>query len=142
MPPPPGESDRPPPPADFEPYLLWKRRDGQVLIETLPLAGPQEDPRAGDSLTLHHPVRRGVTRTLDREEISEIEPLHVEVMDQGRRLGEPEPMPVMCERRQADLGRLDTGVRRLINPHVYHVSLTTELWQLKRQLVAETRATD
>ena len=43
---------------------------------------------------------------------------------------------------QADLDRLDPGVRRLINPHVYHVSLTTELWQLKRRLVAETREAD
>ena len=66
----------------------------------------------------------------------------MEVLDSGRRLREPESMQAICERRQADLDRLDPGVRRLINPHVYHVSLTTELWQLKRQLVAETRGSD
>ena len=60
----------------------------------------------------------------------------------GRRLREPESMQAIRERRQADLDRLDPGVRRLINPHVYHVSLTTELWQLKRRLVAETREAD
>jgi nicotinate phosphoribosyltransferase len=60
------------------------------------------------------------------------------VLDHGRRLAEPEPLDIPRGRRQSDLDRLDPGVRRLINPHVYHVSLTTELWELKRRLVAET----
>jgi nicotinate phosphoribosyltransferase len=32
--------------------------------------------------------------------------------------------------------RLDAGVRRLVNPHIYHVSLTERLWQLKQELIA------
>jgi nicotinate phosphoribosyltransferase len=31
--------------------------------------------------------------------------------------------------------RLDDGVKRLINPHVYHVSLTEGLWNLKQELI-------
>ena len=120
----------------------WRIYDHRGRATADVLAGPEEDPRTGDSLALHHPVRRGVTRTLQRDEISEIEPLHVEVLDRGRRLREPESMQAICQRRHADLDRLDPGVRRLINPHVYHVSLTTELWELKRQLVAETRGSD
>lgn len=38
--------------------------------------------------------------------------------------------------RLADVGRLDSGVRRLLNPHVYHVSLTQRLWDLKQELIA------
>jgi nicotinate phosphoribosyltransferase len=30
---------------------------------------------------------------------------------------------------------LDAGVRRLMNPHVYHVSLTQRLWDLKQGLI-------
>ena len=35
----------------------------------------------------------------------------------------------------ADVNRLDPGVRRLINPHIYHVSLTQRLWDLKQELI-------
>jgi nicotinate phosphoribosyltransferase len=42
----------------------------------------------------------------------------------------------MRERRRADIERLDPGVKRLINPHIYHVSLTEELWKLKQSLIA------
>ena len=36
------------------------------------------------------------------------------------------------------LARLDTGVRRLVNPHVYHVSITERLHQLRVDLIART----
>jgi nicotinate phosphoribosyltransferase len=36
--------------------------------------------------------------------------------------------------------RLDPGVRRLMNPHIYHVSLTQELWDLKQDLIRSAAA--
>jgi nicotinate phosphoribosyltransferase len=30
-------------------------------------------------------------------------------------------------------------VRRLLNPHIYHVSLTERLWDVKQQLIATAR---
>jgi nicotinate phosphoribosyltransferase len=45
----------------------------------------------------------------------------------------------MRTRREADLERLDAGVRRIMNPHVYHVSLTEKLWNLKQELVQAAR---
>ncbi len=116
----------------------WRVYDRRGRATADVLAGIDETPPAEGPLTLHHPVRRGVTRTLERDEVSKIEPLLEPVLDRGRRLAQPEPLDVLRGRRQADLDRLDPGVRRLINPHVYHVSLTTELWELKRRLVAET----
>jgi nicotinate phosphoribosyltransferase len=35
------------------------------------------------------------------------------------------------------VARLDPGVRRLVNPHIYHVSLTERLFALKEALVAQ-----
>jgi nicotinate phosphoribosyltransferase len=43
----------------------------------------------------------------------------------------------MRQLRIRDLERLDVGVRRLINPHIYHVSLSQRLWDLKQDLVAQ-----
>jgi nicotinate phosphoribosyltransferase len=42
--------------------------------------------------------------------------------------------------READLGQLDPGVKRLMNPHIYHVSLSQRLWELKQQLITSARA--
>lgn len=41
----------------------------------------------------------------------------------------------MRERRRANLERLDPGFRRIVNPHVYHVSLTQRLWELKQSMI-------
>jgi nicotinate phosphoribosyltransferase len=38
-------------------------------------------------------------------------------------------------RRRDDLDRLDPGVRRLVNPHIYHVSLTRAVKDLQTSLV-------
>ena len=45
----------------------------------------------------------------------------------------------MREHREVDMARLDPGVRRLLNPHIYHVSLTQRLWALKQELIKATR---
>ena len=40
-------------------------------------------------------------------------------------------------RRVADVERFDPGVRRLVNPHEYHVSITDAVFDLKAQLLAD-----
>ena len=45
----------------------------------------------------------------------------------------------MRRQRDHDLERLDPGVKRLMYPHRYHVSLTEKLWQLKQDLIEEAR---
>ena len=127
-----------PNPGDKGVWRVYDRRR-QATADVLALAG--EELPAMERLTLHHPVRRGVTRELERQEISAIEPLLVEVLEQGERVLPPQTLAEMRDRRRTDLEHLDPGVRRLINPHVYHVSLTRDLWALKRQLVAEARGT-
>ena len=36
--------------------------------------------------------------------------------------------------------RLDPGVKRLMNPHIYHVSLSEKMWQRKQKLIAAMKA--
>ena len=45
------------------------------------------------------------------------------------------PLEELRKRRRADLDSLDPGIRRLVNPHIYHVSLTQDLWDLKQRLI-------
>jgi nicotinate phosphoribosyltransferase len=68
-----------------------------------------------------------------------VEPLLEEHLNGGRRRMEAAELEVMRHRRTEDLDRLDPGVKRIMNPHVYHVSLSQRLWDYKRDLVAKVR---
>lgn len=121
-----------PNPGYKQAWRVYDRR-GQATADLLSLE--EEEPHRLEPLLLHHPLEHGVYRRLSQEQISEIEPLHQVVWQAGR---PTQPAPSIEELRaicQADIERLDLGVRRLLNPHIYHVSLTEKLWQLKQSLI-------
>ena len=68
-----------------------------------------------------------------------MEALQVDILDQGRLVYDLPPLEALREQRKADLERLDAGVKRIVNPHIYHVSLTERLWTLKRDLMHRYR---
>lgn len=90
-------------------------------------------------LTLHHPSEAGITRTLSHRNISRIEPLLELVWEGGHPVQEPNTLDQLRENCQRDLATLDSGVCRLRNPHIYHVSLSTQLLKLKTELIAKMR---
>ncbi len=92
----------------------------------------------GGSLTLYHPNEAGVARSLPEGDVSEFEDL-LEPVPAGSDLDERAEIEAARRRRVADLDRLDVGVRRIINPHVYHVSLSARSWELKSRLIDEMR---
>jgi nicotinate phosphoribosyltransferase len=115
---------------------VWRIYDkrGKATADLLSL--DDEDPREMAEVKLHHPTEHTVHRTLHQDEIEEIEPLLVDVLDQGELVYDLPSIKDMRDRRRSDIARLDPGVKRLINPHVYHVSLTKRLWDLKQELIA------
>ena len=56
------------------------------------------------------------------------------ILVQGRQVYTTPPLEEINRVRKKDLDRLDTGVKRLVNPHIYHVSLTESLWELKKEM--------
>jgi nicotinate phosphoribosyltransferase len=108
-------------------------RRGRATADVMALADEPEDPDVWD---LHHPFREA-SRRLDRADVPDREELHVDVWLDGTRLVGDESIEELSGRRQADVERLDPGVRRLVNPHRYHVSYTRELMDLRERLVAE-----
>jgi len=119
--------------------LAWRVYDrrGKATADLLSL--DDEDPRHVERILLHHPTEHTTYRALEREDVSEVEPLLVDVLKDGRLAYDLPPIEDMRARRQADVERLDSGVRRLVNPHVYHVSLTGRLWDLKQGLIEAVR---
>ena len=90
-------------------------------------------------IVLHHPVYQTRYRALAPESVSSMERLLVEVVREGRVVYILPTIEAMRAQREADLERLDPGVRRLMNPHVYHVSLSERLWNLKQDLMASAQ---
>jgi nicotinate phosphoribosyltransferase len=126
-------------PGEKDVWRIYSTR-GTATADLIGLRG--ERPDAG-ALSLVHPSRPTVRRVLTPDQIGGIEPLLVDVMHQGAvlvDLSELGDVPTARKRRAADLARLDPGVRRLVNPHTYHVSLTEALSELKWNLVADHSA--
>ncbi len=118
---------------------VWRLYDhrGKATADLLCLEG--EDVAAQDSWLLRHPSEHTKYRTLHRADVTLLEELQVEVVRDGRRLHPAPPLEELRRRRAADVDRLDPGIRRLVNPHEYHVSLTQSLWDLKQELIAAAR---
>lgn len=115
---------------------VWRVYDKRNKASADLICLEDEDPMQMDPLTLHHPTDHTTYRSLQQNQISNIEPLLVDVMREGTLIYDPPSIDEMRQRRIADLNRLDPGVRRIMNPHIYHVSLTPKLWKLKQSLIA------
>ncbi len=115
---------------------LWRVYDsrGTATADLVTLDDHDPDKRP---IRLVHPSHPDVGRTLTGNQVSEVESLRTEVLDNGRQvLQDAGDIKAARSRRLADLVRLDPGVRRLVKPHTYHVSLSPELSDLKQDLVA------
>lgn len=93
-----------------------------------------EDPLSSDPIELHHPHRE-VRRSIEKGSVSDSEDLFETVFSAGRRGDGSPDLEELRRRRRSDLERLDPGVRRLVNPHIYHVSLTSSMKALQTSLV-------
>ncbi len=118
---------------------VWRIYDRRSKASADLLSLGDEDPRKMDQLMLQHPTDHAKFRTMAQGDIAEIEPLLVEVLHDGQLVNELPTIEEMRRGRIADIERLDPGVRRLLRPHIYHVSLTQRLWDLKQDLIHSMR---
>ena len=121
-----------PNPGDKHVWRVYDQRN-KATADVLSLA--DEDLPEAPVLMLRHPTDYAKHRVLDRAHVSQVEPLLVEILKEGKLVYELPTIEQMREQREADLARLDPGVQRIMNPHIYHVSLTEGLWTLKQELM-------
>jgi nicotinate phosphoribosyltransferase len=124
--------DKTPNPGYKNVWRLYDQR-GKATADLLSLQ--DEDPRTMERIVLRHASDQTKFRILEQQAVSEIEPLLVQYLDEGRLVAELPDLATLRSRRVADVERLDAGVRRLMYPHIYHVSLTQRLWDLKQELI-------
>jgi nicotinate phosphoribosyltransferase len=119
---------------------VWRLYDdrGKATADLLALHG--EDPTSMERIVAHHPSDHTLVRSISKAALSDVEPLMVEVLRDGRLVYDLPGIEAIRRQRVADVERLDPGVRRLLNPHIYHVSLTQQLWNLKQELIRSVHA--
>ena len=118
---------------------VWRLYDQRGRATTDLLCLQDEHPFDRTPIGLHHPVNQAHFRSLPAADVSQAESLLVNVFHDGQRVYKLPTIQEMRVVRDADLERLDPGVKRLMNPHVYHVSLSENLWDLKQKLITEAR---
>ncbi len=124
--------DKTPNPGHKRVWRVYDQR-GKATADLLSL--DEEDPRKMERIILHHPSDHTKYRVLDRSQFTEVEPLLVEVLNEGKLIYDLPSIEDMRKLRRSDIERLDAGVKRIMNPHIYHVSLTERLWNLKQELI-------
>jgi nicotinate phosphoribosyltransferase len=119
--------------------LVWRVYDKRGMATADLLSLDDEDPREMERVVLRHSSDYTKYRVLDHGSITEIEQLLVEILREGKLVYNLPSIEEIRHQRQADVDRLDSGVKRIVNPHIYHVSLTQRLWDLKQSLIESLR---
>ena len=117
---------------------LWRIYDKRKKATADLMALSSENPEKMDPLVLRHPTDYSKSRRLNSDAVSEIEPLMVNIMHAGHLTYDFPDIEFLRAVREHDIDRLDSGVKRLFKPHIYHVSLTRKLWDMKQDLIAKT----
>ncbi|MDR3627491.1 MAG: nicotinate phosphoribosyltransferase [Ignavibacteriaceae bacterium] len=118
---------------------IWRLYDLDENATADLLSFDYEDVEKFDPLILRHPGDQTKKRILKKNQLTKCEPLLIDILKEGKLVYEFPSIEEIRKVKQKDLGHLDTGVKRLINPHRYHVSLTPKLFELKQDLIAKMR---
>lgn len=119
---------------------LWRLYGGDGTATADVLSTDAETLTPGGELTLHHHAESQISRRLPASRWTRAEELTHPVVEAGAVVVDGgsaalDDLDAIAARRTADIEALDPGVRRLVNPHQYHVSITPELRRLKLELL-------
>jgi len=114
---------------------VWRIYDKNKKATADMICLTDENPQEMEILPLRHSTVSSKYRNVYSKEVSGMEPLLIEVIKDGKIIYDFPSIEKLREQRNKDLDRLDSGVKRLINPHYYHVSLSQKIWQLKEDLI-------
>ncbi len=119
---------------------VWRIYDKRGKATADLIAPHDEDIIAKFPLELRHPTLATKRRSLAESEIGHIEPLLMPVIQDGEIVAERPTISAMRVVREKDIAALDPGVKRIMNPHNYHVSLSRRLWDMKQSMIKKARS--
>ncbi len=119
---------------------VWRIYDRRQKATADLVTLEDEDPTTWSEFVMHHPVDHTKVRREPASQVTRVESLHVAVLRRGHLVYDLPTLDEIRQVRSQDVEALDPGIRRLVNPHIYHVSLSQKLWDLKEGLIAAARA--
>lgn len=126
-------------PGNKQVYRIYDQR-GNATSDLITADEP--NPEESGEITLRHPIDHSKYRVLKHDALSAVEPLLVKVLDRGSLVYEFPSIQEIRRLRDRDMERLDSGVKRIMNPHIYHVSISQKLWDLKQSLIKSIKPQD
>ena len=117
---------------------VWRLYDLREKAIADMIALDEEEPQKQDAIHLRHPFDHTKSRTLYRNQLSRIEPLLEDILLDGKLVYALPTLEEIRHTREQDLQNLYPGVKRLVIPHNYHISLSQKLWDLKHSLIQKT----
>jgi nicotinate phosphoribosyltransferase len=114
---------------------VWRFYDpeGSALGDLITLES--EELTIGDDITFHHPLNEADYFTLKRSRYSKAIPMLSLHMEKGVRAKKSVKIEHVRQAVEKNLSTFHSSYKRMINPHIYKVSLSKELKQLKTSLV-------
>lgn len=125
-----------PSPGQKTVYRLYDRH-GSASADVI--AGKDEVIDTEKDTRLFHPIESGLSREVKAGEFAEQEELLQTVQPYNPKMDAIDELQQIRGRRDEDISRLHPGVLRLVNPHIYHVSLSEPLHQLKQKMITELK---
>lgn len=116
---------------------VWRLYDLREKAIADLIALDEEEPQKAEEILLRHPFDHTKSRTLKRSELSRVEPLLEDIILDGEIVYDLPSLDEIRAKRESDLQKLYPGVKRLVIPHNYHVSLSQKLWDLKHTLILQ-----
>lgn len=93
----------------------------------------------GKDYIFYHPFSETDFFKLNESKYSSIQPLLTKKMEDGKRINKQKSLQDIQKFAQENLSLFHKSYKRQINPHIYKVSLSKKLKNLKRELVAKER---
>ncbi|MBQ2259213.1 MAG: nicotinate phosphoribosyltransferase [Spirochaetales bacterium] len=112
--------------------------DGNALGDLIALY--DEEIAAGKDYEFYHPFSSQDFYLMEKGAYQRVQPLLVRKMENGKRVSLPRSLKEIQSDSAKLLKAFDKSYKRQINPHLYKVSLSTELMKLKTRLIREAKS--
>ena len=76
---------------------------------------------------------------MKKDRFASFEPMLTKKMENGRRITKAPSLPEIQRTSAEKIATFDKSYKRIINPHIYKVSLSEKLKNLKTELLVKTR---
>lgn len=112
-------------------------KDGNALADLITLN--DEVIEKGKNITFYHPFSTADFFVMKKDRYASFCPMLKKMMENGRRISEKRTLQQTQHDSAEMLLAFDKSYKRLINPHIYKISLSEKLRNLKTELLVKTR---